>query len=178
MSEDTLLTQAASLESLLPKLMRRLFTLDPSHPANELPVAQLRVCTILQAGPSTVSAISEELGISVSAATQIADRLERVGYVERVAGQNDRRMKKLQLTVHGAEVMRSRRETRVRGAAAALEQLPPAARAEVLHALHVLLEASLATAPRVPEAEPIGVGTGPQPLEAAGLALEYPRLVL
>ena len=151
MSEDTLLTQAADLEALLPKLMRRLFTLDPSHPANELPVAQLRVCTILQAGPRTVSAISEELGISVSASTQIADRLERAGFVERVAGQDDRRMKKLQLTLHGAEV---------------------------LQALHVLLEASLATAPRVPEAEPIGVGTGPQPLETAGLALEYPRLVL
>src|SRR5207245_7427659 len=96
MSEDTLLTQAASLESLLPKLMRRLFTLDPSHPANELPVAQLRVCTILQSGPRTVSAIGEELRISVSAATQIADRLERSGLVERVAEPDDRRMKKVQ----------------------------------------------------------------------------------
>src|SRR5438128_6688935 len=170
MSEDTLLTQAADLEALLPKLMRRLFTLDPSHPANELPVAQLRVCTILQAGPRTVSAISEELGISVSAVTQIADRLERAGFVERVAGQDDRRMKRLQLTLHGAEVMRSRRERRVRGAAAALEQLPPAARAEVLHALHVLLDASLAIAPRVTEEEPVGVGLGQQPLGTVGLA--------
>ena len=178
MSEDTLLTQAADLEALLPKLMRRLFTLDPSHPANELPVAQLRVCTILQAGPRTVSTISEELGISVSAATQIADRLERAGFVERVAGQDDRRMKKLQLTPHGADVMRSRRETRVRRAAAALELLPPAARAEVLEALNVLLDAGLAAAARVSEEEPIGVGPGRQPLETAGVTLEYPRLAL
>src|SRR5438552_12075572 len=148
MSEELLLVQAGKLESLLPTLMRRLFTLDPSHPANELPLAQLRVCTILQSGPRTVSSISEELGISVSAATQIADRLERSELVERVAERDDRRMKKLQLTAHGADVMRSRRETRVQGAAAVLEQLPPAARAEVLHALNVLLDASLAIAPR------------------------------
>jgi DNA-binding MarR family transcriptional regulator len=178
MNEEILLTQAAHLESLLPKLMRRLFTLDPSHPANELPVAQLRVCTILQAGPRTVSTISEELGISVSAVTQIADRLERAGFVERVAGQDDRRMKKLQLTVHGTEVMCSRRETRVQRAAAALKHLPPAARVEVLQALNVLLDASLAAAPRVAEEEPIGVEPGSQPLETAGRALEYPRLAL
>src|SRR5439155_10493628 len=143
MNNELLLTQAAKLESLLPKLMRRLFTLDPNHPANELPLAQLRVCTILQFGPRTVSAIGEELGISVSAATQIADRLERSRLVERVAEPDDRRMKKVQLTAHGADVMRSRRETRVQGAAAVLEQMPPAARAEVLQALHVLLDASL-----------------------------------
>ena len=178
MNEETLLAQAATLESLLPKLMRRLFTLDPSHAANELPVAQLRICTILQAGPRTVSTISEELGISVSAATQIADRLERAGFVERVAGRDDRRMKQLQLTAHGAEVMQSRRETRVRRAAAALEQLPLPARAEVLQALHVLLDASLAMAPRLPEAEPIGVGSGHPPVETAVLALESPRLAL
>src|SRR5438552_15134127 len=100
--------------------MRRLFTLDPSHPANDLPLAQLRVCTILQSGPRTVSAIVEELRISVSAATQIADRLERSGLVERVAEPDVRRMHQVQLTVHGTEGMRSRRETRVHGAATAL----------------------------------------------------------
>ncbi len=178
MDEEILLTQAANLEALLPQLMRRLFTLDPSHAANELPVAQLRVCTILQAGPRTVSAIGEELAISVSAATQIADRLERAGYVERVAGQDDRRMKKLQLTAHGAEVMRSRRETRVRHAAAALERLPLPVRAEVLQALHVLLDASLAASVRISDEEPIGIGTERQPLETAALAVEYPRLSL
>ena len=178
MSEELLLVQAAKLESLLPKLMRRLFTLDPSHPANELPLAQLRVCTILQSGPRTVSAIGEELRISVSAATQIADRLERSGLVERVAEPDDRRMKKVQLTAHGAEVMRSRRETRVQGAAAALEQLAPSDRAEVLRALQVLLDASHAAVPKVPDEEMMTVGSGQQPAGMAGMALEHPRLAL
>jgi DNA-binding MarR family transcriptional regulator len=140
--DDTLLDQAAQLECLLPLLARRLFTLDPSHPAMDLPVAQLRVCTILQAGPRAMSAISEELGISISAITQIADRLERAGFVERVTEPDDRRMKRLQLTPHGAEVMRSRREQRVRRVADALAQLPPAAREAVLAALQALVEAS------------------------------------
>jgi DNA-binding MarR family transcriptional regulator len=178
MSDELLLAQAAKLESLVPKLMRRLFTLDPSHPANELPLAQLRVCTILQAGPRTVSAIGEELGISVSAATQIADRLERAELVERVAERDDRRMKKVQLTAHGTEVMRSRRETRVQGAAAALVQLPPVARVEVLHALQVLLDASLAAVPKSAEEELMAVGSGQPPAGAASLALEQPRLAL
>jgi DNA-binding MarR family transcriptional regulator len=178
MTDEVLLAQAAKLECLLPKLMRRLFTLDPSHPANELPLAQLRVCTILQAGPRTVSAISEELRISASAVTQIADRLERAGLVERVAEPDDRRMKKLQLTAHGAEVMRSRREARVRAAAAALEQLPPPVRAEVLQALHVLLDAGLAAPPQLTENDPLDIEPERQPLETTGLAFEYPRLAL
>src|SRR5205807_4800056 len=178
MSEELLLVQAAKLESLLPKLMRRLFTLDPSHPANELPVAQLRVCTILQSGTRTVSAIGEELRISVSAATQIADRLEKAGLVERVAEPDDRRMKKVQLTAHGTEVMRSRRERRVQGAAAALEQITPSARAEVLDALQVLLDASHAAVPRVSDEEMMTVGSGQPPPSTAVLALEHPRLAL
>lgn len=154
MSDDTLLALAAQLECLLPRLMRRLFTLDPNHPAMDLSLAQLRVCTLLQAGPRAMSAISEELGISVSAITQIADRLERAGLVERVTGQDDRRMKKLQLTPHGAEIMRSRREQRIRGAADALAQLPPDAREAVLAALEALVEASRATAREVPHEDP------------------------
>jgi DNA-binding MarR family transcriptional regulator len=144
MSDDTLCDQAARLEWLLPALLRRLFTLDPAHPVAELPLAQLRVCMILQAGPRTMSAIGEELGTTVSAVTQIADRLERAGLVERVPEGSDRRAKRLQLTPHGADVMRSRRETRIRRAAEALTPLPPATREAVLHALQTLLDASRA----------------------------------
>ncbi|HZP82287.1 MAG TPA: MarR family transcriptional regulator [Chthonomonadaceae bacterium] len=156
MAPKNLVEQAAQLECLLPKLMRRLFTLEPGHPVAELPLAQLRVCTLLQAGPRTLSAISEEAGVSVSAATQIADRLERAGLVERVAEPEDRRMKNLQLTAHGAELMRSRRETRVRRVACALERMTPEQRQGVLSSLHALLEAATATAPKLPREDPVG----------------------
>ena len=47
--------------------------------AAELPLAQLRVCGVLCDGPRPMSAVSRELGVSLSAMTQIADRLERAG---------------------------------------------------------------------------------------------------
>ena len=148
--------QAAQLEQLLPRLMRRMFTLDPDHPAAELPVAQLRVCTILQAGPRTLSAISDELGISVSATTQIADRLERSGIVDRVAGQDDRRTKKLQLSAQGGEMMRSRREQRVQRATRALALLPVELRANAIQSLQALMDAVDANAPELRHEDPLG----------------------
>ena len=53
-----------------------IFTLDDRDPTMELPVAQLRVCTLLDPGPRTISDLAKELGITVSAVTQLADRLD------------------------------------------------------------------------------------------------------
>src|SRR5437016_5986269 len=140
--------------------MRRLFARDPNLLTEQLPVAQLRVCSILQDGPRTMTALSEELGISVSAITQIAIRLERIRFVERVVHERDRRMRLLRLTEYGAETMRYRRELRVRSAAKHLESLSPADREELLAALRALLDACPShTAPHPIE---------PGPLRSAG----------
>src|SRR5580704_18080599 len=96
--EDVLQEQALQLESLLPALNRKLFTLVPDHPSAEIPMAQLRTCSILQFGPRTMTSLSEELGISLSAMTQIADRMERAGLVERIMMREDRRQRLLQLS--------------------------------------------------------------------------------
>jgi len=139
---DQLLEQAVELERLLPQLARRLFALHPDDPTLELPVAQLRVCSVLQSGPSTMSTLADELGISMSAVTQIADRLERAGLVERVAEHDDRRMKRLVLTPHGVAVMSARLERRVDRVAVALDGLTMHRRDEVLCALRDLLNAT------------------------------------
>lgn len=139
--KESLAAQAAELERLMPQLGRRLFTIDMNDPASELPVTQLRVCSVLQAGPETMSALADELGISLSAVTQIADRLERAGLVRRVAENEDRRMKKLLLTEHGYDVMRVRLERRTAMAASALAGLTIQRRREVLGALRDLLAA-------------------------------------
>jgi DNA-binding MarR family transcriptional regulator len=157
MSDDILYDQAVELEQLMPRMLRRLYKLDPDHPANELPLAQLRVCTILQGGPRTLSAISEELAISVSATTQIADRLERAGLVERVAGVDDRRTKYLQLAPHGMEMMRTRRELRVKRTQNALAQLSPDQRQMTLKVMRAMLEASHSVVPDLPHGDPVGV---------------------
>ena len=140
--DEAIRAQAAELERLLPSLLRRMFTLDPEHPANELPVGQLRVCSVLQGGPGSMSAIAEELGITISALTQIANRLELAGLVERISMDDDRRVKNLQLTEEGRRIMRSRREFRVRRAASALSRLSALERESILAAVRTLLKAS------------------------------------
>lgn len=155
--ESTVEEQASELERLLPALMRRMFTLDPSHLVAELPVAQLRVCSILQGGPRMFSAISMELGISVSAATQIADRLERAGLVDRVPGVDDRRTKYLRLSDHGEKMMTARRLTRIDRAIDTLQRLDGVERRAVLDALEKLLEAATASVPQAPSSDIVTV---------------------
>ena len=139
--------QALQFESVLPVLLRKLFTLQPDHPASDVPVAQLRTCTILQSGPRTMTSLSDELGISLSAMTQIADRMERAGIVERVMIREDRRQRLLQLSERGTEMMRTRKQIRIRQAAMALENITDSERAELLRLLHVLLGAAISLAP-------------------------------
>lgn len=134
--------QAARLECLLPMTMARLFRLDKDHPLSEMPLAQLRICVYLQGGPRTMSAISEEFKISVSAVTQMADRLERGGFVERVVDADDRRQKMLRLTDYGAEVMRTRRQTRVGRVNETLKRLTPDQRATLIEAVAVFSQAA------------------------------------
>lgn len=134
--------QASDLTNLLPRLMRAIFTLDGNDPTMELPVAQLRVCNLLDEGPRTISALARELSITVSAVTQIADRLEAADLVERLAGKKDRRTRNLRLTGRGAEVLRFRRQRRVRRALKVLSELTPTDRAKALKALFALLAAS------------------------------------
>lgn len=150
MTDGPLSEQAAQLADLLSRLMRAVFTLDASDPTMDLPVAQLRVCNLLNDGPRTISALAREMSITVSAVTQIADRLESAAFVERLAGTQDRRTRNLQLTDHGTDLLRVRRDRRVRRAHEVLGELAPGTRTQVLEALHALLDASLTTAPRIP----------------------------
>lgn len=106
-------------------------------------MAQIRVCSILRDGPRSMSSLSSELGISLSAITQIADRLERQGMVERVPDAQDRRVKSLRLTSLGMATMEKRRKRRAELISRALEQLPPTSRDEVISALKTLLDAAL-----------------------------------
>jgi len=138
--DSQLLEQAAAIVELMPKAMRRLFALDQDDPTAELPVAQLRVCGILRDGPHTVSELSRELGVSLSAATQLAGRLEKSGLAERVHEQRDRRVRSLRLTEHGERVMRRRTDKRTARAAQVLAGMEPQCRAAVVRALRALTE--------------------------------------
>src|SRR4051794_238836 len=70
---------ARAMTSLILSLTRKLFAVDDR--AADLPLRQLRVCMLLHEGARTMSALSRDLSVSLSAMTQIADRLERAGIV-------------------------------------------------------------------------------------------------
>ena len=144
--QQTLEIQAAQLERVLPAVMRHLFSTDMAQPLAELPLAQMRLCVLLQnEGRRTMSQIGDELAISVSAVTQVADRLERAQLVERLPDVGgDRRTRFLQLTAHGKLLMEARSEARLHRAASALRRLSSEQRRAVLDALEVLRDTSRA----------------------------------
>ena len=133
--------QAKTVASLLFAVMRQLAVVVDEDPVEQLPLAQLRVCGMLGGGPRPMSGLSRDLGVSLSALTQIADRLERVELVKRVSEASDRRVRCLQLTPQGEKIMRRREEIRVTRIAAALKSLPVPRRQEVLAALETLSDA-------------------------------------
>jgi DNA-binding MarR family transcriptional regulator len=139
----TMAEQAKAMVSLLPAVMRNIFRMDDDL-ATELPLAQLRVCSILKEGPRPMSMLSREMGVSLSAMTQIADRLERSQLVKRVSEGNDRRVRCLQLTPHGQHLMHQRDEDRLQAAMTVLEHLPPTDRKDTLRSLEMLLQACFA----------------------------------
>ena len=144
--EQNVQIQAAQLARILPAVQRQLFVTDAAHPLAELPMAQMRLCLLLHSeGRRTMSQIGDELEISVSAVTQVADRVEKAGLVERLPDVGgDRRTRFLQLTKHGKSLMDSRAEMRLHRAADALTRLSPEQRRAALEALEALRDASRA----------------------------------
>jgi DNA-binding MarR family transcriptional regulator len=146
--DASLAEQAARLEEMMPNILRRLFSIGEAGALADMPLAQLRICSFLMNGGRTMSAIAEELGISTSAVTQIADRMERAKLVERVTVPDDRRQKRLHLTRRARGLMEARRESRTRRAAEALARLPHDRRAALVQCMEQLLHAaSKPTAP-------------------------------
>ena len=84
LKEATTLDQAKTFVVGLIELSRQVFVAHDDQ-VSELTLAQLRVCGTLFHGPRPMSALSRELGVSQSAMTQIADRLERARLVQRIA---------------------------------------------------------------------------------------------
>ncbi|HTQ37809.1 MAG TPA: MarR family winged helix-turn-helix transcriptional regulator [Pirellulales bacterium] len=130
---------AQDVTNLLMSLMRDLFAVDDQ--ASDLPLRQLRVCALLYEGSRSMTSLSRELGVSLPAMTQIADRLERARLVKRAFEGSDRRVRSLQLTPRAQRIMRLRENCRIQRASDALQQLPPQDRTNVLTTLKVLLNA-------------------------------------
>jgi|YelNatPaOPRAMG01_1025707.scaffolds.fasta_scaffold26560_2 DNA-binding MarR family transcriptional regulator len=140
-ARSDLLRKSVFFEDLLPKILRGIYRLEPELNVGDLTLAQLRLCILLQSHSKSMSSVSEELGISISAVTQLADRLEHMGMVERTLHTDDRRSKELSLTEHGREIMKERKDLRVRRVYETLRKMPEKDIDTVMQALRILLSA-------------------------------------
>jgi DNA-binding MarR family transcriptional regulator len=152
-----------AVERLLPRIMRRVF-LPPEadSPFWDLPLPQLRLLGILERHDGArMSEISEKLGVALSTATQMADRLTARGWVRRESDPDDRRVVRLALTEEGLRIAAERRTDRRARLQAMLGALEPEARERVVAALETLHQAARALDPAERERPPrSGVSDG------------------
>jgi DNA-binding MarR family transcriptional regulator len=131
-------SQARELDGIFKSLARAVLIDDP---AAELPLRQLRVCIALLEGPRAMSQLSRELGVSQSAITQIADRLEAARMVTRVLAGGDRRVRSLQLTARAKKMLRMREESHLQRVAAILQRMPAESRGALINSMQALRDA-------------------------------------
>jgi DNA-binding MarR family transcriptional regulator len=107
-----------------------------------LSMTHFQVLTILDAeGPTPMSRLADELGVTDSNVTGIVGRLEERGVVARVHDATDRRMVRAQLTDAGAEMLHILEQTRLSHMRQLVEELDSNEQRVVLAALQTLTAA-------------------------------------
>src|SRR3954467_6662141 len=137
---DLTATNAGAVHAALRKVVRRFLSIDDS--IMDLPLRQLKVCVSLYGQSRSMSEIGRELNLSPSAVTQISDRLERRGLIERVFQDEDRRVRKLRLTRKGQQLIRRREQQQLVRIEAALDALTEGEINQVLAGLDILTRIS------------------------------------
>jgi DNA-binding MarR family transcriptional regulator len=140
MTEERPTDWIAEIAQLLPCAMRALFAPPPEQsPLWDLPPPQMRTLFRLRnGGDLTMNEVARSLGVAMSTATQLADRLERLGLVERKADPADRRVVRLSLTELGHTALAEHTRERDARIGVAMQQLTPAEREAVLNGLRLL----------------------------------------
>lgn len=130
------MAQAKAVHAALRGIGRNLLSVD--DPAMDLPLRQLKVCMALLHRSCSMTEISGEVGLSRSSVTQVSDRLERRGLVERELQSDDRRVRKLKLTQKGLQLMRSHERKQLRRIAGLLNGLSKSEIEKMMAGLAVL----------------------------------------
>jgi len=115
----------AQIDECLPEIMRRLFGGRLiSSGVWELTIPQLRALnTVAQGGDCSMGKLARSLGIGLSAATGLVDRLVQQGFLQRDAYPSDRRRVCLTLTKAGRRALEACRRERRRRLRAAMQCL-------------------------------------------------------
>jgi DNA-binding MarR family transcriptional regulator len=136
-------SQTDAVHAALRTVVRNLLSVDDSM--MDLPLRQLKVCLTLNRQSHSMSEISRELKLSPSAVTQVSNRLERRGLIERVFQEEDRRVRKLRLTKKGQQLVRARERKQLRRIAAALDTLTANELGQVMTGLETLAQSCTPT---------------------------------
>jgi len=138
---DALITHIADL---LPEVMRSLVESRPLTKGDwALTLAQLRALRVIgESRGCTMGALARALGISLSAATGLVDRLTKQGLVERVSDPKDRRLVHVRPSAKGRRAHQAFQREKKRRMMAALRGLS-AKTLESIAASLVLLHGAL-----------------------------------
>jgi DNA-binding MarR family transcriptional regulator len=105
-------------------------------------MSQLHVLWLLQhQGAMTMSRLAELLGVSLSNATGIIDRMDTNGLIERVRVPDDRRLVLVQPAAGGRKALSETESNKREGMRSVIRRLSPAERPVVLQALRSLRRA-------------------------------------
>jgi DNA-binding MarR family transcriptional regulator len=127
-----------AVHAALRTIVRNLLSIDDSM--MDLPLRQFKVCLTLYGQSRSMSEIGRELKLSPSAVTQVSDRLERRGLIERVFPDDDRRVRKLRLTRKGQQLVRTREQKQLGRISAALDTLTPNELGQAMAGLDILAQ--------------------------------------
>jgi DNA-binding MarR family transcriptional regulator len=106
---------------------------------------QWRVLVLADEGSCNVTAVAEDLGVHMSNATRMCDRLVAAGLLDRRRADYDRRHVLLTLTAAGDELVRSAMDYRRRAIEAAMDRMTHQERATVVSAASVFVRAATQT---------------------------------
>jgi DNA-binding MarR family transcriptional regulator len=101
-----------------------------------LSVSQLRALQAVERDEGlNLGALADTLGMLLSSASRLSDRLVATGMIERTTGTADRREVSLRLTAYGRKVLTDLRSDRQRRLEQVLAAMAPSARAALLRGL-------------------------------------------
>jgi DNA-binding MarR family transcriptional regulator len=127
----TAATVDAAAESLL-----AIFEAAREQARTRLSSSQLQALLVVHGNEGlNLRALANGMGIILSSASRLCDRLTAAGMLERAVSRVDRREISLTLTAYGREVLHDLREDRLRRLERVLDKMGPASRSALLRGL-------------------------------------------
>lgn len=133
---------AGHLDSLLQRISNSTHK-QKSFFAEEIGISRQQfdvLCIIYEKGQITMGELCKEISSACSTATDLADKLEKAGYVERIREKRDRRVVRLNILVKGEKLVKTVIERRTKTLSQILETFEREDRMRVISCLETLTD--------------------------------------